>query len=89
MTHISDTLYNIWRTAEFFYNTPEQKKAQVDAYESIAWYCNTGRSTVAFEKALAKANPAKLLNAMLKGESSVDAQIATAKAYLTRYCGLC
>lgn len=86
---ITDTLYNIWRTAEFFYTDLEQKRNQVDAYESIAWYCNTGRSTVAFDKALAKANPQKLLRAILKGENTVDAQIASAKAYLTRYCGLC
>ena len=89
MTHITDTLWNLYMTAEFNYSTQEQKRAQVDAYESIAWYCNTGRSTVAFEKALAKANPTKLLKAMLKGDCTVDAQVASAKAYLQRYCGLC
>lgn len=88
MTHITDTLYNIWRTAEFFYETPEQKRSQVDAYNALAWYCNTGRSTVAYEKALAKANSQKLLTAMLRGEQSVDGQLASARAYLTRYCGL-
>lgn len=84
----TDTLYNIWRTAEFFYNDLDQKRAQVDAYHSIEWYVTTGRSTVAFDRSLAKANPAKLLKAILKGGDSVDEQIASTKAYLTRYCGL-
>ena len=85
---IDNTLYNIWRTAEFFYEDLDQKHDQVDAYRSIEWYVNTGRSTVAFNRSLAKANPAKLLKAILKGGSSVDEQIASTKAYLTRYCGL-
>lgn len=88
MTHINDTLWNLWKTAEFHYTSPEEKRAQVDAYDSLAWYCDTGRSTVAFERALAKANPKKLLGAMLRGDASVDGHIASAKKYLSRYCGL-
>lgn len=88
MTRIENTLYQLWTTAEFNYSSWEEKQAQVDAYNSIAWYCNTGRSSAAFDKALGKANPKKLLAAIICGDNTVDAQILSAKGYLAQYCGL-
>lgn len=83
----TDMLYNIWRIAEFDYSSIEEKRNQVDAYNSIEWYVQTGRSCIAWERSLKKANPKKLLKHILKqDDQSVDGQIKAATEYLRRYC---
>lgn len=83
----ADMLYNIWRIAEFDYSSYEEKRNQVDAYNSIEWYVHTGRSCIAWERSLKKANPKKLLKYILKqDDQSVDGQIKAATEYLRRYC---
>ena len=87
MTTIDDTLYKLRMAAEFGHATPEEKRRFMDAYHSIEWYVSTGRADADFEKALARANPEKLLSHILGGEDqSVDGQIARSKSYLKRYC---
>jgi len=85
---IENTLYTIWSTAEFNYKTSEEKQSQVDAFHSIEWYVQTSRASVAWVRALAKANPKKLLNHILNAEDqSIDSQITRTTNYLRRYCG--
>lgn len=82
-----DMLYNIWRIAEFDYSTIEEKYSQIDAYHSIEWYVMTGRSCLAWENALKKANPKKLINFILKqDDQSVQGQVESTTKYLRRYC---
>lgn len=86
---VSDTLYNLWSAAEFGHETPEERADYRDAYYSVEWYVSTGRAPLAWEKALARADPKKLLAFILKGDNqSVDGQVARATAYLERYCRL-
>lgn len=59
------------------------------AYSAINWYIETCRASAAWEKALQKANPRKLLHYMLSGEDkSDDVMVTRATKYLKRYCGL-
>lgn len=85
---MEDLLHKIWMAAEFDYHTIEEKHAQVDAYNSIAWYLTTGRACYAWEKALGHADPKKLIRFILRqDDSSVDGQVRAATKYLNRYCG--
>ena len=85
---MEDLLHKIWMIAEFDYQTIEQKHAQVDVYNSLAWYLTTGRACYAWEKALKRADPKKLINFILKqDDQSVDAQVRNATRYLKRHCG--
>ena len=86
---MSDALFRLHLAAEFGHETEEIKRQYLDAYHSVAWYVSTGRAYPAWERALARANPKKLLASILNGEDqSVDAQVARATAYLERYCRL-
>ena len=85
----ADTLYNLWEAAEFGHETPEERADYRDAYNSVEWYVNTGRAPLAWEKALARADPKKLLAFILNGEDqSVDGQVARVTKYLDHYCRL-
>ena len=84
MTTIDDTLYKLRMAAEFGHATPEEKRRFMDAYHSVEWYVATGRADADFEKALARANPEKLLSHIL--DQSVEGQVARAKGYIRRHC---
>ena len=87
MTTIDDTLYKLRMAAEFGHATPEEKRRFMDAYHSVEWYVATGRADADFEKALARANPEKLLSHILGGkDQSVDGQVARTKGYVRRHC---
>ena len=87
MSVAEDVLYKLWTAAEFGHATPEEKRRFMDAYHSVEWYVSTGRADADFEKALARANPEKLLSHILDGKNqSVDGQIARAKGYVRRHC---
>ena len=87
MNAIDDTLHKLRMAAEFGHATPEEKRRFMDAYHSVEWYVSTGRASLDFEKALARADPQKLLSHILNGEDqSVDGQIARVKSYVQRYC---
>lgn len=84
---LDETLYGIWRIAEFNYSSEEEKHNQIDAYHSIEWYVTTGRSCLSWERSLNKANPKKLLKHILKqDDQSIDGQIKSTTEYLKRYC---
>ena len=86
---MENTLYLIWKSAEFNYTSETEKRKQIDVYQSIKWYVLTGRSSVTWDKALKKANPKKLISYILKSsDQSVDGQIKSTTKYLKRYCGL-
>ena len=87
MSAIDDTLHKLRMAAEFGHATPEEKRRFMDAYHSIEWYVSTGRADADFEKALAGANPEKLLSHILGGkDQSVEGQVARAKSYVRRHC---
>ena len=87
MTAIDDTLHKLRMAAEFGHATPEEKRRFMDACHSVEWYVSAGRADADFEKALAGANPEKLLSHILDGKNqSVEGQVARAKGYVRRHC---
>lgn len=89
MTMYETVLYEFWKTAEFDYSDLNQKKWQMDVFESIKWYIVTDRAPLAWVKALSKADPKKLIRYVLRQENqSTDGQIKAVTDYLQRYCKL-
>ena len=86
MTAIDDTLHKLRMAAEFGHATPEEKRRFMDAYHSVEWYVSTGRADADFEKALARANPEKLLSHILGGKDQSVEGVARAKGYIRRHC---
>ena len=87
MSAIDDTLHKLRMAAEFGHATPEEKRRFMDACHSVEWYVSTGRADADFEKALARANPEKLLSYILNGKNqSVEGQVARAKSYVRSHC---
>ena len=86
---MTDTLYNLWKAAEFGHRTQQEKSAYQDAYGAVEWYINTGRAPLGWERALSRADPKKLLDYILDGDDqSMSAQAERATDYLKRYCRL-
>ena len=86
---MTDTLFNLWKTAEFGHRTQREKAAYQDAFGAVEWYINTGRAPLGWERALDRADPKKLLDYILDGDSqSMSEQVERATDYLKRYCRL-
>ena len=83
---IDNTLHALF-IASFNYCSDEEGRAKHSACDSVNWYVWSGRASTPWIKALAKADPNKLLNRVVQGDQSVDGQIATITIYLKRYCG--
>lgn len=90
---IDNTLHNIF-IASFNYQSAEEGRTKHSISDDLNWYIWTGRATTAWIKALAKADPHKLLERIVKScEATEDGQttdnhIRATTAYLKRYCGL-
>lgn len=84
---IDDTLFKIWKVAEFDYQNKAEHQRQIDIYHSIEWYVNTGRTCLPWERSLDIANPKKLLRyVMRQDDQSVNGQIHSVTKYLRHYC---
>lgn len=87
--NVTNTLYNLWKTAEFGHRTQREKTAYQNAYGAVEWYVNTGRAPLGWERALDRADPKKLLDYILDGDNqSMSEQVERATDYLKRYCRL-
>lgn len=59
------------------------------ALDAIRWYIVTGRASVPWLDAVARANPDRLLTAMARSaDASTAGMIETCHRYLKRYCRL-
>ena len=90
---IDNTLHRIF-IASFNYQSAKEGREKHSVSDDLNWYIWTGRATTSFIKALAKANPDKLLNHIVKSceateeGHTTDNHIRATTAYLKRYCGL-
>lgn len=90
---IDNTLHSIF-IASFNYQSAEEGRTKHSISDDLNWYIWTGRATTSWIKALAKANPHKLLERIVKNceateeGQTTDNHIRATTAYLKRYCGL-